>query len=180
MPVVASIDYTARLIYLSIDTVDADLDTLDVYKEVRALRRTVEGDRRWKAMIVAGGNVEKIVATTFTAPYVQLLFGCRIVPYDSSHKIRLIRDTFTDDGLAGRDCFDRTPLTAGVDVDIDVQVDAVEVRLVGTGSPTVIADAVWAVLEAAGTDPGTMGDLLRKARIAADDAAVFALVFKSD
>lgn len=179
MPVVASIDYTARLIYLSIETVDADLDTLDVYREVRARRRTTEGDRRWRPMIIAGGNIEKIPGQTYTAPYVQLLYGCRIVPYDSSHRIRLIRDTFTDDGFSGRDCFDRGPLSPGVEVDVDVQVDAVEVREVVTGGaadPAVVAAAVWALAEASGTTAGSMGDLLRKARIAADDAAVFALL----
>ena len=130
MPLVASVDYAAKRIYLSVETADAVLDTLEIYQEVRALRRLNEPHRRYKPMIDAGGNIPKIPGVVYTQPYVRLLNGCRIVPHDSSHKITLIRDTFTDDGLAGRDCFDRTPLNPGTDVDIDVLVDKVEVRVV--------------------------------------------------
>ena len=140
MPVVASVDYATKRIYLSADTVDADLDTLDVYREVRALRRTTEAHRQYKPMVVAGGNIEKIAGLTYTPAYVQLLYGCRIVPYNTSHSIRLTRDTFTDDGEAGRDCFDRTPLSASVAVDIDVDVQEVEIRVVTTGGSALTAE----------------------------------------
>lgn len=148
MPLVASVDYPNKRIYLSVQTADTLLDTIEVYKEVRALRRTTESHRKFKPIIVAGGNVEKIIGQTYTPSYVQLLYGCRIVPYNASHRITLIRDTFTDDGLAGRDCFDRTPLSASVEVDIDVQVDKIEIVKVATGggaSYTLqqISDAVW-------------------------------------
>lgn len=133
MPVVASVDYPAKRIYLSVDTLDAVLDTMDVYKEVRALRRLTDEHQKYRPIIVAGGNVEKITGITFTQPYVQLLHGCRIVPFNAVHKIKVIRDTFTDDGLAGRDCFDRSSLAVNVDVDVDVQ--AVEVRIVEAGGP---------------------------------------------
>lgn len=145
MPLVASIDYANRLIYLSAATMNVALDTMDVYKEVRALRRTAEGHRKFKPIIVAGGNIEKIAGQTYTPSYVQLLYGTRIIPYDTSHRITLVRDTFTDDGFAGRDCFDRAPLTAGVEVDIDVQVDKIEIVRVATGGNeytlTEISDA---------------------------------------
>jgi hypothetical protein len=129
MPVVASVDYVNKRIYLSADTVGVPLDTLDVYKEVRALRRSTEDHRRFRPMVIAGGNIAKIPGVTFTQPYVQLLFGCRIVPFDTPHSLRVIRDTFTDDGVVGAGVFDRSTLSSNIDIDYDVQ--AVEVRLVG-------------------------------------------------
>lgn len=155
MTVVASVDYAARRIYLAAATVDANLDTLDVYREVRALRRTTEAHRKYKPMVEAGGNIVKITGTSYTPAYVRLLYGCRIVPYNVSHKIRLVRDTFTDDGLAGRDCFDRTPLSVSVDVDIDVDFPEIEIREVtvsGSTGPTA-ADIATAVLAAANITP---------------------------
>lgn len=156
MPLVSSVDYAARRIYLSADSVGADLDTLAVYREVRALRRTTEAHRKFRPMIEAGGNIEKIAGVSYTPAYVRLLYGCRIVPYNTSHSIKLVRDTFTDDGFAGRDCFDRTPLSASVAVDIDVDIAEVEIRVVTvsganviTGdiadiaTPSDVADAVW-------------------------------------
>jgi hypothetical protein len=148
MAIVASVDYPNKRIYLSTQTADAALDTLDVYKEVRALRRTNEANRHYAPMIEAGGNVEKIVGQKYTQPYVRLLNGCRIVPCNVSHKIILIRDTFTDDGLAGRDCFDRSPLGAAIQVDIDVQIDAVEVRQVNVsgGNSFTLSEIAAAVM----------------------------------
>lgn len=136
MPLVASVDYPGRRIYLSSETADTDVDTLDVYREVRALRRTTDAHRGFPPMIEAGGNVEKIAGKTYTQPYVRLLRGCRIVPFNASHRITIVRDTFTDDGYAGADCFDRTPLASSVEVDIDFRVHEVETRIitVNTGS----------------------------------------------
>jgi len=139
---ISTVDYPARLIYLSADTVDADLDTLDVYREVRALRRTTDAHQQFKPIIEGGGRIEKLPGV-YTAAYARLLHGARIVPYDASHKIRLVRDTFTDDGVSGRDCFDRSGLTGGVVVDIDVDFPAVEIVEVGVGTPQEVAAAVW-------------------------------------
>lgn len=168
---VASVDYVTKRIYLDASTAVGDLDTLDVYREVRALRRTNEAHRKYKPMIVGGGMIQK-TATTFTAPYVQLLDGCRLVPYNASHKIRLIRDTFTDDNMSGRDCFDRGPLGLTVEVDIDVQVDKVEVRTVATSGNEYtlveISDSVWQHIIEAGF---TAEQLMRlKASVAHGDA----------
>lgn len=147
MSTVASVDYAAKRIYLGALTVNADLDTLQVYRDVRALRRTTEAHRAYKPIIEAGGNITKIVGVSSTPAYVRLLYGCRIVPYNVSQKIKLVRDTFTDDGLAGRDCFDRTPLSASVEVDIDVDFPEVEIKQVvvsGSTGPTA-ADIAAAV-----------------------------------
>lgn len=150
MSTVSSVDYIGKRIYLSAATVGVPLDTMDVYRDVRELRRAIEAHRKFRPMIIQGGNIQK-TPTTFTTPYVQLLYGCRIVPYNVAHSLRVIRDTFTDDGLAGIDCFDRSTVSA--EVDIDYAVDKVEVQQVSVegGSvggtiptPTEIAAAVWA------------------------------------
>lgn len=144
MAKVASINYVTKRIYLSAETVGVPLDTIDIYKEVRALRRTNEAHRKFQPMIIAGGNVEKIPGVSYTPIYVQLLNGCRIVPYDQQQNLKVIRDTFTDDGLAGRDCFDRSGLTNIVDIDIDFP--EIEIRIVaglGAQDITDIATAVW-------------------------------------
>ena len=144
MALVASIDYPAKRIYLSAETADTDLDTLEIYREVRALRSVTAAHQNFKPIIVAGGNIPKIAGVSYTAAYAQLLHGCRIVPYGD---IRLVRDTFTDDGLAGRDCFDRSPLAYEVNIDVDfpeveirtVAVSGNEYTLAEIGAATVAA-----------------------------------------
>lgn len=133
---VASVDYPNKRIYLSVATINTNLDTLDIYKEVRGLRLTNQAHRKFKPMIVAGGNLTKITGVSATPAYVQLLYGCRIVPYNSVHKLKVIRDTFTDNGLAGRDCFDRTSLTFQVDIDVDFP--EIEVRVINSGGGSSI------------------------------------------
>ena len=130
MSTVASVDYPNKRIYLSLLTVGQPLDTTQVYRDVRALRKTTEAHRAFNPMIVAGGNISKTAATR-TQPYVQLLFGCRIVPYDQNQELLVIRETFSDDGFSGVDCFDRTGLVN--QVDINYQVSPVEVRIISTG-----------------------------------------------
>ena len=174
MPLVDFVDYPNKRIYLSADTVNTSIDTLDVYREVRALRRINDNHRKFKPMIIAGGNIQK-TPTTFTQSYVQLLYGCRIVPFDVSHHILLIRETFTDDDLIGHEVFDRLPLSTTTTVDVDVNVSEVEVRIVTTGSGvlpsdiTAMAEAVWQqALTAYG--PDTAGRTLIDARKAAANA----------
>lgn len=143
MPLVASVDYPNKRILLSATTMDADLDTLLVYQEVVALRIADADHRKYPPIIEAGGNVEKVAGVSYTLPYARLL-GSLIKPYNSSHRINLIRDTFTDTGQAGRDCFDRTGLTAGVMVDIDVDIKEVEVRVVTVGGANIITGDITA------------------------------------
>lgn len=152
MTTVASVDYPNKRIYLSAATVGVPLDTLDVYRDVRALRRVTEAHRAYRPMIVAGGNIQK-TPTTYTAPYVQLLYGCYIVPYNAPHSLLVIRDTFSDDGRAGVACFDRSSVSA--EVDIDFAVDKVEVRTVNTagGSGPSASEIAAALLAAAQLSP---------------------------
>jgi len=154
MPLVASVDYPNKRIYLSASTADSDLDTLAVYREVRALRRTNTAHRVFRPMIVSGGNVEKIAGVSYTPAYVQLLYGCRIVPFNASHSLRLVRDTFTDDGVSGRDCFDRTPLSPMVEVNIDVDFPEIEIRTVAvSGNTYTVSDIATAVIDAMVSNP---------------------------
>ena len=132
MSTVQSVDYDAKRIYLSVDTVGVPLDLLDVYRDTRALRRVTPGHQKYRPMIVAGGNLRK-TATTFTQPYVQLLDGCHVVPYPASQTLRVVREVFGDDGRYGADCFDRSTVSGLVDIDIDMQIAPVEVREVNVG-----------------------------------------------
>jgi hypothetical protein len=165
MAVVDHVDYDAKRIYLSAATVGTDIDTLDIYREVRELRRLTDLHQQYKPIIIAGGNVVKIPNVSSTPSYVQLLYGCRIVPYNTSHALKVIRDTFTDDGFAGRDCFDRTPLSPTVVVDIDVDFPEIENRFISGGgsAPTAaqVANAVWNELVSAHNIAGSTGKLLK-------------------
>lgn len=143
MSTVASVDYIAKRIYLSAGTVGVPLDTTEVYRDVRELRRITEAHRKFKPMIVGGGNIQK-TATSYTQPYVVLLYGCYLVPFNTAQSLVVIRDTFADDGRAGVACFDRSTVSA--EVDIDIQVAPVEVREVvtgGGGGSSLTAAQVW-------------------------------------
>lgn len=132
MALVDSIDYVSKRIYLSADTLGAVVDTLDIYREIRELRVSTAAHRNFKPIIIGGGNVQKTLST-FTPRYTQLLHGCRIVPYDTSHTITITRETFTDDNVSGVDVFDLSPLSPGVGVNIFIDVQEVEIRIIETG-----------------------------------------------
>jgi hypothetical protein len=127
-------------------------------------------------MILGGGNIQK-TATTFTPKFVQLLFGCRIVPFDTSHTITLVRETFTDDNLSAEQVFDLSPLSPTTSVNILVNVPQVEV-IAGNGgdggaTEEEIADAVWDEAYADHTTAGTFGklmDIIRKSNLSIDGA----------
>jgi len=156
MALVSSVDYAARRIYLSAATAASgfELDTLDVYREVLALRKSTAAHRKYLPIISAAGNEPKITNSarnSYSPISVKLLRGCRPVPYNGSHTIRLVRDTYTDDGLADADCFDLSPLSVGVEINIVVAYDPNEIREIATGSgPTAaqIAAATRADLAA--------------------------------
>jgi hypothetical protein len=141
VPVVASVDYDLKRVYLDASTVGGQVDMMDVYKEVRALRVSTDSHRNYRPMVLGGGNIQK-TATTFTPLFVQLLYGCRIVPYDTSHTLTLIRDTFTDDNFSGVEVFDLAPLSPTTSVNILLSVPQVEVITVGAGAGTVDANIV--------------------------------------
>lgn len=132
--IVASVDYPNKRVYLHPDTIGVDLDTMEMFKEVRALRASNDDHQKYRSMVLGLGNVEKISGLTYTSKSVQLLYGCRIIPYDADQNLRLIRDTFTDDGVAGRDCFDRSGLSSQINIDVDFPEIETRVEEVNTGS----------------------------------------------
>jgi hypothetical protein len=170
MPLVATWDYPNRRIVLDPSTMDTDIDLLDVYREERTARKTTEAHRKFPMMTEALGGFDKIPGVSRFPSAVRMRLGARLVPHNASHSLRVIRDVFSDDGLAGRDCFDRTTLSVGAAVDIDMDFPEVEIRLVstsgGSGStPAQVADALLQRSLAGGADGGrTVRDALRASR----------------
>lgn len=126
MALIASIDAVNRDIYLSVDTVGADIHPIDIYKEMRTLRRLDENLRKHKLFMSAAGNVSK-GGGKFTERYAICLLGTRIIPYDTTHELTIIGTIITDDGQEGVDCFDRAPLTVTTVVDLNYVPPQVEV-----------------------------------------------------
>jgi len=152
MPLVDTVDYPNRRIYLSADTLGISVQPVDVYKEVRALRQNTPDHRKFLPLISARGN--EAVGPTNTPILTILANGARIVPFDASHTLTIGGTLVSiDENLAGPDLFDRAPLSAATDVDISYRPPQVEV--IEVESPTAateIATAVWSmVLEEAFT-----------------------------
>jgi len=131
MAVIASIDGPNRLIYLHADTQDAEIDPMDIYKEMRTFRRTDEELRKFDVFL-RGSGYEPKGAGKFTPKLVTCLLGTRIVPYDATHELTITTEIITDEATAGIACFDRTSLSGGVEVDINYVPQQVElIELVG-------------------------------------------------
>ena len=141
MPLVDSVDYLSKRVYLSAETVDTTLDMMEVYREVRALRRITDDHQQYLPMVIGGGNIEKIAGKTYNQPYVQLRYGCRVVPYQTAtHTLTLIRETFTDDGFAAAGNFDLSLIQPGFYVTLIFEVDKIEV--VATDGGFTVQDRV--------------------------------------
>lgn len=161
MPLIASIDGPNRRIYLSADTVGADFQPMDVYKEMRTLRRTNESLRNYDVFLSASGNVSK-GGGAFTPRLVTCLQGTRIVPYDTTQELTVIGEIITDDEQSGTACFDRTVLNASTVVDINYQPPQVEIIQVSTGGvQQTTLDQVLAILQSMNID----GDGILEANI---------------
>lgn len=149
MPLIASEDYPNRLIFLGADSVGVDIQPIDIYKEHRERRRlNANSERNFFPMVSAFGN--EAAGPSNTPRFTNLATGVRIVPFDTSHELSIVGALIsTVDGLAGADLFDRTPLSIGVEVDINYAPPQVEIIEVNTGSGVTqadidaIAEAVW-------------------------------------
>lgn len=139
MPLVASIDGPTRRIFLGPDSVGVGVHPVDVYKEVRTLRRQTETLRQFPPFIEAKGNDPK-GGGKFTERYAVLLQGTRIVPYDTTQTLAVVGTVITDDGQEGVVCFDRAPLTVTSRVDIDYRPPQVEVIQIAVGSGVTAQD----------------------------------------
>ena len=131
---VASVDYAARRIYLHPDTAAAGIfNPVEAYREVRTLRRTTLGHRKFPPIISAQGNQPK-GGGVFTERRAVLIDGARFVPHDASHDLAIVVEVIIpSEGLSNRLAFDRAPLSPGVVVNIDNDVDPVEIREVAVG-----------------------------------------------
>ena len=141
MAQIASVDYANLRILLHIDTVTQGFDPAAMQKEYRALRRTVEANRRYDPMVSFSGNESK-GGGKFTPGLTLLRSGVRIVPYDpgtGSYSLDILNEILSiDDGISDRDVFDRSTVVANVD--IDPVYSPVEVREVVQGSAVTPQD----------------------------------------
>lgn len=162
MTLIASIDGPNRDIYLHADTVGATVNPIDIYKEMRALRKADETLRKYDVFLRAFGNVAK-GGGKFTERYVRQESGTRFIPFDTTHQLTINGTVITDDGQEGIACFDRTPLTITTVVDINYVPPQVEIITVNSGSGVSaqdvidIKDAVWAATTRTLTSAGAGG-----------------------
>lgn len=133
MSLISHIDGPNRDIYLSADTVGMSIHPVDLYKEVRTLRRNNEALRVFLPFLSARGNDSK-GAGKFTERFVVCQSGTRIIPYNISHTLTVTGTIITDDGQEGIACFDRSPLSPTTRVDINYVPPQVEVITVSSGS----------------------------------------------
>ena len=133
MSLIASIDGDTRRVYLGPDTVGADVHPIDIYREMRAFRSSDESLRKYNLFMKADGNVPKGGGKA-TERYVTLLEGTRLVPFNTTHEITITGTIITDTGEEGIECFDRTPLNANSNVNINYVPPQVEVITIPSGS----------------------------------------------
>ena len=126
MALIDHIDTQSKRIFLSQETANSEIHPIELYKEVRVLRRDNESLRRYNMPVKAYGNVPKS-ANKATERYVILQDGYRVVPYDASHMLTITGTIITDDMQEGIYCFDRSPLGSDVVVDINYVPPQVEV-----------------------------------------------------
>ena len=127
MPQVDTWDYVNRRFYLSFDTVTNGIDFAAAYLEERAYRAVSGAQVRGMKPMMSGQGFVPKGGGRFTERYVLLLDNARPVPYDASHRLRILVEPITDTGLSGADVFDRSALSPGTEIDIDVGYSQVEV-----------------------------------------------------
>lgn len=141
MTIIASIDGATRRVFLHADTVGSVIHPIDMYKEMRVLRRTTEALRNFDLFMKASGNDVK-GGGKFTERFVTLLLGTRIVPFDTSQELTIIGTVITDDGLEGVSAFDRSSLSATSNVHINYVPPQVEVIQIDSGSGVTAQDKI--------------------------------------
>ncbi len=149
MALIDHIDGPNRDIYLSASTLGQNIHPIDIYKEMRTLRRTNEDLRKYDVFLSAFGNVPKGGGKA-TERYVRCNSGTRIVPYDTSHGLTIVGTIITDDGQEGISCFDRYPLSPTTIVDINYVPPQVEVITFNASQTSIseqdltnISNRVW-------------------------------------
>lgn len=172
MAVVASVDGPNRRIYLSATTVGVEVQPMDIYTEVRALRKADENLRKFDMFLVGLGRILKIPGK-YTERFVQLLtdddYGIttKVIPYDTgigtSYTLDIPGTIITDQGQEGLDCFDTDVLDCKCNVYYHPpQVEILETGVSGLTGPESAAilniDANVSLIQAdIGTIEGSIG-----------------------
>lgn len=141
MTIIASIDGLTRRIFLHADTIGASVHPIDIYKEMRILRKNNESLRFFDLFMRASGNSPK-GGGKFTERFVTLLLGTRIVPFDISQELTITGTIITDIGTEGVAAFDRSSLTPTSNVHINYIPPQVEVIQITTGSGVTAQDKI--------------------------------------
>lgn len=167
MSLIDHIDGTTspRRVYLDASTIGTSVHPIDLYREMRSLRRTDETLRKFDLFMSAFGSVPK-GGGKFTERYVRLN-DCRIIPFDTGHTITITGTLITDDGLEGVLAFDTSTLSSLTSVNINYVPPQVEVVTVAIGSGVTAQDkidianqsasAVWAITTVSLNVVGTIG-----------------------
>lgn len=164
MAVIGSVDPEAKRIYLGVG-VRAYHPVDDLYRELRALRRTDETLRPYDVPLVASGNVAK-GGGKFTPRLVTFRNGWKVVPEDVSHTLNVTGEQITDEGESGPAAIDFAPLSASSKVVVNYEPPAAEIieREVGSGvteqDKDDIADRVLDEAASGHTTAGTIGAYL--------------------
>jgi hypothetical protein len=139
------IDPVNRKIFLDSSTVDSTIQPIDIYREMRTLRRTNEELRKYDLFATMQGAKKKSPdGSRRTERYLVLLAGTLIVPYDTSHTLTVDGTIITDTGLEGTECFYRASLSQNVEVDINYVPKQVEVITVNiSGGEGASAQEIW-------------------------------------
>jgi hypothetical protein len=150
MAVISSLDIVDKHIHL-LSGVTEYHPVDDIYKEVRALRRTDETLRVMDVPVTAAGFVDK-GGGKYTPRYAIFNNGWRVVPFDESQVLNITGEQITDDGQSGAACLDLSELSAASKVLINYTPSEAEVIVITTGSgvteqdKTDIISGVWANL----------------------------------
>lgn len=156
MTIIASIDpaTSPRRIYLHADTVGVNFQPMDAYKEMRTLRALDESLRSYDVYMTAQGN-EPTGPSTATPRRVKME-NAVFVPFNTDHVLTVVGEVITSAGGSGISAFDRTPLSAGTEVDINYIPPQVEILYINTGSAVTTqdkTDIISGILAAAITTP---------------------------
>lgn len=145
MTQVANVNYNTKRILLHPDTVVSGFDCIAAYFEINALRQAnANNEQNYRHMLSAEGNIPK-GGGNYTPRYALSDTGWRYIPYPNvSHTLSLLTEPVSQDGLSGRDVFDRTSLS--VLVEIDEVYEKIEIREVNTGTVPALTDGESALL----------------------------------
>lgn len=140
MAVIDNLDLSLKHINLAAGVVEYH-PVEDIYKEIRALRRTDETLRVFDIPVTAEGNVDK-GGGKFTPRYAVFHNGWKVVPDDVSHTLLITGEQITDSGGAGGACLDLSGLSASSKVIIEYAPSEAEVIVIATGSGVTAQDKI--------------------------------------